>query len=519
LRAGALLASLADLDCYECDCEALRSGKARLALSDDIRSPILLGVFRPMIVFPADITSWTSPVERGAMLRHEMAHVERRDHYVNLFQTVLGAVFFFHPLARYACRQLAVEREIACDDHVVGSGAEAESYAESIIKAAERGIGAPHGAHRLALFSARQLLERRIEMILNRGRMRVFAHQWRYMFLFGAMIAAVSVLLISSRQSKIAAQSTINNDDGQEMIAMVRQMADRIAGDPGEDMSRKLDDFFGQIQSNETGEEIFQKLDDFAQQKFIVTRVEVDDFQVNPDGPGSYVKYTDGAKATVNFLSTIYLKNPFSREEKSIADRCAIEMVKAQGEWMAVPPPPPPPPPPQRHSKDVPPPPPPPPPDPWTLVVKLLQEGGGYRLNGIDFQSLEELRQRLNNALNGRPADKKTVLVQVYATIADDEVAKVFNTIRSAGGAPRLTWDPLSLVVTISQSGGSYKLNAINFSSLKDLSQRLYKALNGRPADKKTVYVRAAETIADEEVVKVFDAITAAGGRPIRIKK
>src|SRR5262249_15775685 len=44
LRAGARPASLADLDCDECDCEALRNGKARLALSGEVRSPILLGV-------------------------------------------------------------------------------------------------------------------------------------------------------------------------------------------------------------------------------------------------------------------------------------------------------------------------------------------------------------------------------------------------------------------------------------------------------------------------------------------
>ena len=148
LRAGARCVSLADLDCDECDCEALRTGKARLALSDEIRSPILLGVLRPMIVFPADIAGWTSPMERRAMLRHELAHVARRDHYVNLFQTVLGAVFFFHPLARYACRQLTLEREMACDDHVVGAGVEAEAYAESIIKAAERSIALAWSAMR-----------------------------------------------------------------------------------------------------------------------------------------------------------------------------------------------------------------------------------------------------------------------------------------------------------------------------------------------------------------------------------
>jgi len=218
LRAGAHHACLADLDCDECDCEALRSGKASLALSDEIRSPILLGVLRPMIVFPADIASWTSTAERRAMLRHELAHVKRRDHYVNLFQTVLGAVFYFHPLARYACRQLAVEREMACDDHVVGSGAEAETYAESIIKTAERSVGAPRGAYQLALFGARQILERRIEMILNKDRKRVFVGKWKYLILPATLIAMLAWMLLPARLARpgLAQQASV---DLNELVA------------------------------------------------------------------------------------------------------------------------------------------------------------------------------------------------------------------------------------------------------------------------------------------------------------
>jgi beta-lactamase regulating signal transducer with metallopeptidase domain len=212
LRANARLTSLADLDCDECDCEALRNGKARLALSDEVRLPILLGVAPPTIVFPADIAAWTSPAERCAMLRHELAHVERRDHYVNLFQTVLGAVFFFHPLARYACRQLTVEREIACDDHVVDSGAEAETYAEGIIKAAERSVGAPGGAHLLALFSAKQILERRIEMILNKDRTRVIARKWKYLILSATLIALVAWMLLPPRLAKPGLAQQVSGD-------------------------------------------------------------------------------------------------------------------------------------------------------------------------------------------------------------------------------------------------------------------------------------------------------------------
>jgi beta-lactamase regulating signal transducer with metallopeptidase domain len=372
LRDGARRASLADLDCDECDSEALRNGKVGLAFSNEIHSPILLGVLRPMILFPADIAAWTSPAERCAMLRHELAHVARRDHYVNLFQTIIGAVFFFHPLARYACRQLTLEREMACDDHVVGSGAEAEAYAESIVKAAERSIalaGAPGGAHQLALFSTRQILERRIEMILNKDRARVIAHQWRYLVLSAALIAAVSLLLISSHTGKIVAQPAIISNDEQTLIAMFRQAAEGITRDPGEDMFGEIDPIFSQNLTNETGEDFFRELDGLARQNFTVTRFGVDDFRVK----------INGATATVNFLGTIYLKDPVRGEEKSLADRFTVETVKVNGQWMAAPPPPPPPPP--RKGKgvkngDAPPPPPPPPQgqSEEQILLALIQE-------------------------------------------------------------------------------------------------------------------------------------------------
>jgi beta-lactamase regulating signal transducer with metallopeptidase domain len=369
LRAGARRVSLADLDCDECGCEALRSGKASLAVSDEVRSPVLLGVLRPTIVFPADVAIWTSPMERSAMLRHELAHVERRDHYVNLFQTVLGAVFFFHPLARYACRQITMEREMACDDHVVGSGAEAESYAESIIKAAERSIGAPRGAHQIALFSARHILERRIEMILNKDRMRVFAHQWRYLVLFGAMIVAVSVVLISSRHGKIAAQPAINNDDEQILINMVREVVEGIPrrvnlGKTSPNPNLKIEDFI-----SATGEPMWRTLDGFAPRNLTITKAVADDFVVN----------INGDEATVEFNGTIISKGPNSIEHKWASERYTVGMEKVNGQWRGRPLPPPPPPEPQAPGGipggvlggivDEPPPPPPPPSELMTVTA------------------------------------------------------------------------------------------------------------------------------------------------------
>jgi beta-lactamase regulating signal transducer with metallopeptidase domain len=203
IRDGAPPVRPADLGCTEN--EALMMGKISLRLSPEIRSPLLTGVFRPAILLPADIVAWTTPAERVAIIQHELAHVARRDPLVNLFQTALHVIFFFHPLVRYASRQMSLEREMACDDRVVSLGASAATYAESILKVAERAVAAGpafNGRYQLAFISHKQILKRRIEMILNNDRARVVARQWRFLLLTAGLIAFVVWMLIPETNLK-----------------------------------------------------------------------------------------------------------------------------------------------------------------------------------------------------------------------------------------------------------------------------------------------------------------------------
>jgi len=65
----------------------------------------------------------------AALLREDPAlntvriEVEGTDPTISGDPGLLQIVFFFHPPVRYACRQLSLEREMACDDRVVGMGA------------------------------------------------------------------------------------------------------------------------------------------------------------------------------------------------------------------------------------------------------------------------------------------------------------------------------------------------------------------------------------------------------------
>src|SRR5262245_37743369 len=70
--------------------------------------------------------------------------------------------------------------------------------------------------------------------------------------------------------------------------------------------------------------------------------------------------------------------------------------------------------------------------------------------------------------------------------------------------------DPLALLVTIPRTGGGYKLNTTEVKTLQELQDLLFKSLNGRPADRKGIFIKGPMGLAFGEVVKVIDVVTAA---------
>ncbi|MGH9840247.1 MAG: biopolymer transporter ExbD [Blastocatellia bacterium] len=78
--------------------------------------------------------------------------------------------------------------------------------------------------------------------------------------------------------------------------------------------------------------------------------------------------------------------------------------------------------------------------------------------------------------------------------------------------------DPFSLLVTIPKSGGGYKLNTQEARDLADLGTQLFNALNGRPSDRKSVFIKGPKNLPYGEVVKVIDIVKQKGGSPIGLQ-
>ena len=141
----------------------------RLVVHEDAPVPLALGFANPAVVLPAELPETAPASELRQILRHEMAHLARRDDWANLCQQTLRALLFFHPGVWMLSRRLTVEREIACDDQVIASASTPREYALLLCEFAGRQVGHPSVAASAAWSQPSQLKER-IHMLLNPDR-------------------------------------------------------------------------------------------------------------------------------------------------------------------------------------------------------------------------------------------------------------------------------------------------------------------------------------------------------------
>jgi bla regulator protein blaR1 len=67
-----------------------------------------------------------------ALLLHELAHIRRHDYLVHIVQSVVEAVFFYHPGVWWISGHMRTERELCCDDIAVSISGNALIYARAL---------------------------------------------------------------------------------------------------------------------------------------------------------------------------------------------------------------------------------------------------------------------------------------------------------------------------------------------------------------------------------------------------
>ena len=164
----------------------------RLVSAEGQTPPFTIGILRPTIFLPKHLTDSSDMPQLNAIIAHEIAHIKHHDHLWLFLQNIIHILYFFHPVAWYASRQLTIARECRCDQQVIDiCKIPITTYGESLLKVFEDAVNRRE-IHILPAFSSHfHLMKYRIQRLtglkdsmtdLTEGgcTMRTLYHLFRY---------------------------------------------------------------------------------------------------------------------------------------------------------------------------------------------------------------------------------------------------------------------------------------------------------------------------------------------------
>ena len=114
-------------------------GDTKVFLSDQVTSPVTIGIFKPQIHLPDNLDFRDKNMVRHVLV-HEMTHIKRYDNLLKLVMMLALSLHWFNPFAWILCRTLNKDIECSCDMATIDKiGAENKSdYANTLVTMAER---------------------------------------------------------------------------------------------------------------------------------------------------------------------------------------------------------------------------------------------------------------------------------------------------------------------------------------------------------------------------------------------
>lgn len=123
---------------------SLRTSAPKLVQTTALQGPVLFGIPKPTLYWPAGLSLALEAEEQRQVLRHELMHQKRLDVLREFAWCCLLVVFWFHPLVWWAVRRMRAIREQCCDRQVAAqAGHSNEAYVSALLKVAARAMEEP----------------------------------------------------------------------------------------------------------------------------------------------------------------------------------------------------------------------------------------------------------------------------------------------------------------------------------------------------------------------------------------
>jgi uncharacterized protein (TIGR03435 family) len=166
-----------------------------LRISAMVPSPVVIGVWRPLVLVPVGMLAGMPAAQVEALLVHELAHIRRHDYLVNLLQSVAEALLFYHPAVWWVSGHIRAERECCCDNAAVALSGDVMEYVNALAELADR------RSMRLAAVAANGgSLANRIARLLGDEPLPARRHRGS---LFGAVLLLAAALAVFAQETPL----------------------------------------------------------------------------------------------------------------------------------------------------------------------------------------------------------------------------------------------------------------------------------------------------------------------------
>lgn len=144
----------------------------RVYLSPLAPAPLVMGLWKPVVVLPCGIDRLVAAAQLRGMLVHELAHIARFDPWIGLAQRVTKILCWWQPLVHRLSARLSEVREDLCDNHVIRQQGGGRQYARALVELASRTARSGPLPATVGLLEESGGLEARIHRLLDEGRGR-----------------------------------------------------------------------------------------------------------------------------------------------------------------------------------------------------------------------------------------------------------------------------------------------------------------------------------------------------------
>lgn len=130
-----------------------------------VKTPMVVGHIKPVILIPLGAFTRLPSEELEGILLHELGHILRNDYLVNLLQSLVETLFFYHPAVWWLSNRIRTEREHCCDDIAIAASGDPRTFATALYHLQEVHMKSPQMA--MAASGHKGFLYQRIKRALG----------------------------------------------------------------------------------------------------------------------------------------------------------------------------------------------------------------------------------------------------------------------------------------------------------------------------------------------------------------